>query len=132
MSPLVPLIWLAGVLQLLVASSNFFAPRMLHFGANYARLDPTVREIVVLRGRFLILVLIAFGLLCFGFAADLAGGSRLGRCLSVFLAVFWGLRAVMQVVHYNAEIKRRYPAFNMLFLVTFVALTSIFTVAALA
>ncbi|MFL5342193.1 MAG: hypothetical protein ACJ8F7_18765, partial [Gemmataceae bacterium] len=50
MSPLVPLIWLAGVLQLLVASSNFFAPRMLRFGANYSRLDPTVREIVVLRG----------------------------------------------------------------------------------
>ncbi|MFL5342225.1 MAG: hypothetical protein ACJ8F7_18925, partial [Gemmataceae bacterium] len=67
-----------------------------------------------------------------GFAAELAGGSRLGRCLSGFLALFWGLRAEMQVVHSNAEIKRRYLAFNLLFLVTFIVLTVIFTMATFA
>src|SRR5439155_15178238 len=98
MPALVLLIWLAGVLQLLVASSNFFAPRMLNFRENYARLDPTVREIVILRGLFIVLVLIAFGLLCFAFASELAGGTFMGRCISGFLALFWGLRCVMQVV----------------------------------
>jgi len=131
-SVLVPLIWLAGVLQLLVAASNFFAPRMLDFRGNLARLDPTVREIFVLRGQFIVLVLVAFALLCFGFAADLAGGGLLGRCLCGFLALFWGLRALMQVIHYNAEIKRRYPAFNLLFLGTFIVLTAIFTMVAVA
>jgi hypothetical protein len=131
MTAIVPFLWLAGVLQLLVASANFFAPRMLHFRDNLARLDPTVREIFVIRGQFLVLALIAFALLCFGFATELTGGSLLGRCLCGFLALFWGLRAIYQLVHYNAEIKRRYPVFNLLFLGTFVVLAGIFTVVAI-
>src|SRR5258708_4016966 len=99
MTAIVPFIWLAAVLQLLVASANFFAPRMLHFRDNLARLDPTVRESFVIRGQFLVLVLIAFALLCFGFAAELTGGSLLARCLCGFLALFWGLRAIFQLVH---------------------------------
>ena len=101
-------------------------------GQEIARLDPTVREIFVLRGQFIVLVLVAFASLCFGFAAELAGGGLLGRCLCGFLALFWGLRALMQVIHYNAEIKRRYPAFNLLFLGAFVVLTAIFTLTAVA
>ena len=34
MTQLTPFIWLAGGPQLLIASANFFAPRMLHCGED--------------------------------------------------------------------------------------------------
>jgi hypothetical protein len=124
-------LWLAGGLQLLIASSNLFARRMLRYPENLARLDRTVRDVFVILYIYIILMLVAFAVLCFTFAADLAGGSVLGRCLSGFLAGFWGLRALMQVFHYNREIKRQHPVFNALFLGSFLILTAIFATAAL-
>ena len=123
-------LWVAGGLQLLVASSNFFAPRKLRYAENLARLDRTVRDIFVIHCIYIVLILTAFAALCFAFPHDLAGGSLLGRSLSGFLALFWGLRVAMQMFHYNNEIKRKYPVFNAMFLATFVALTAIFTIAA--
>lgn len=124
-------LWLAGGLQLLVASSNIFAARKLHYAENLARVDRTFRDIFVILYVYIILMLLSFAVLCFTFANDLAGGSVLGRCLSGFLAGFWGLRALMQVFHYNRAIKRKYPVYNALFLTTFVVLTAIFAIAAL-
>jgi Na+/phosphate symporter len=130
MSWLIPAIWVAGGLQLLVASANFFAPRKLNYRENLARLSPIVREIFLIQCLYIVLILVAFALLCFFFAEELAGASLLGRCLSGFLACFWGLRILMQLFHYNREIKREHPVFNAMFLAAFVALTIIFTLAA--
>jgi hypothetical protein len=123
-------LWLAGGLQLLVASSNFFAPRKLRYAENLARLDRTVRDVFVIQCIYIVLVLVAFAGLCFAFAGELAHGSMLARCVTGFFALFWGLRALMQIFHYNREIKRRYPIYNALFLTTFIVLTTIFVVAA--
>jgi hypothetical protein len=124
-------LWFAGGLQLLIASSNFFARRMLRYSENLARVDRTVRDVFVILYVYIIIMLVAFAVLCFTFAGDLAGGSLLGRCLSGFLAFFWGLRALMQIFHYNREIKRQHPVFNALFLGSFIILTAIFATAAL-
>jgi hypothetical protein len=131
MTWLIPAIWLAGGLQLAVASANFFAPKKLNYRENLARLSPIVREIFLIQCIYIVLILVAFALLCFAFADELAGGSLLGRCLSGFLAFFWGLRIVMQLFHYNREIKQQHPIYNALFLTTFVTLTAIFTLAAI-
>ena len=122
-------LYVAGGLMLLIASSNLFARRMLRYGENLARVDRTVRDVFVILHVYIIIMLIAFSALCFAFAGDLAGGSVLGRCLSGFLALFWGLRVLMQLFHYNREIKRQYPVFNGLFLSSFIILTAIFTIA---
>jgi hypothetical protein len=130
MSAIIPAIWFAGVLQLLVASANFFAPRKLQYRENLARVSPIVREVFVVQCLYIVLVLVAFAMLCFVFAKELAGASLLGRCISGFLAFFWGLRALLQVFLYNREIKREHPIYNVLFLTTYVALTVIFALAA--
>ncbi len=130
MTPIIPAIWFAGVLQLLVASANFFAPRKLRYRENLAQASQTVRDIFAVHCIYIVLILVAFALLCFAFAGELAGGSRIGRALSGFLAVFWGLRVMIQLFHYNREIKRRHPIYNAIFLATFVALALIFTLAA--
>ena len=130
MTTFIPIIWLAGGLQLLIASASIFAPRKLHYAENLKRVDRTFRDVFVIHCVYIPLILVGFAALCFGFAGELIGGSLLGRSLCAFLAGFWGLRVLMQLFHYNAEIKRRFPVYNVLFLTTFVILTVIFTVAA--
>src|SRR6266851_7421935 len=107
------LIWSAGALHLLVASANFFAPRKLHYGENLRNVSPIVRDVFIVQNIYIVLVQVAFALLCFLFAPDLAGASPLGRFLSGFLALFWGLRVLSQLFFYNAEVKKEHPVFNL-------------------
>jgi alginate O-acetyltransferase complex protein AlgI len=128
---LVPWIWAAGALHLLVASANFFAARKLRFADNLRRLTPIVRDVFIVQNVFIVLLLAAIALLCFVFAGDLAGPTTLGRCLSAFLALFWGLRLLIQLFFYNAESKRQYPVVNAVLLMMFIYLCGVFTFAAL-
>jgi hypothetical protein len=128
---LVPWIWAAGVLHLLVASANFFAARKLRFADNLRRLTPIVREVFLVQNVFIVLILVAIALLCFVFAGNLTGPTALGRCLSVFLALFWGLRLLIQLFFYNSESKRQYPVVNGVLLAMFTYLCGVFTLAAL-
>jgi hypothetical protein len=123
-------LWVAGGLQLLIASANFFAPRKLRYADNLARLDRTVRDIFVVHCIYIVLILAAFAGLCLAFGSELTGGTLLARCIAGFLAIFWGLRVLIQIFHYNRDIKRRFPVYNILFLSSFIALTVIFVVAA--
>jgi hypothetical protein len=131
MSPLVPWIWAAGGLQLLVASANFFAPRKLRYRENLAKVSPIVREIFIVQNVYVVLVLVAFALVCFLFAPDLVGRSPLGLFLSGFLALFWGGRVVIQLFVYDRELKRNNPRMHALFLAAVVYLTAVFALAAL-
>src|SRR5947209_5617080 len=121
-SGLIPWIRAAGVLQLLVASVNFFAPRKLRYAENLARLSPIVREIFIVQNIYIVGVLLAFSLICFLFPRDLAGGSPLGRFFSGYLALFWGGRIVIQLFFYDRRIKRDNRFMNLIFLLTFVYL----------
>lgn len=127
---LIPCLWLAGFVQLLVASANLFAPRILHYRENLARVSPMIREVFIVQNAYIVLVLAANAGLCFCFAADLAGGSALGRSISGFLALFWGLRIAVQLFCYDRATRRRFPVFDLLFLLAFAYLTGVFVVAA--
>jgi len=129
MHPLIPLLWTAGVVQLLIASANLFAPRKLRYAENLALVSPMVRQIFRVMCFYIVVVLVGFAGLCFAFAPDLAGGSTLGRALSGFLALFWGVRVLVQLFVYDREMKRRHPVFNGLFLTAFLFLTATFTAA---
>jgi hypothetical protein len=127
---LIPFVWAAGGVQLLIASVNFFLPKELDYRGNLAKLSPIVREVFVVQAAYIVLILVAFAGLCFAFAGELGGGSPLGRALSGFLALFWGLRFCIQLLYYEASLKRRHPVLNLVFLSAFTYLTSVFAVAA--
>jgi hypothetical protein len=78
-----------------------------------------------------VLVVLGAAALCFAFPRELAGGSPLGRSLSAFLAVFWGLRLAIQLFAYDRALRRARPVFDALFLAGFAYLTGVFTAAAL-
>jgi hypothetical protein len=131
MSVLIPCLWAAGALHLLIASANFFAARELDYRGNLARVSAMVRAVFVVQNVYIVLVLVATALLCFLFAPELAGLSPLGRFLSGFLAVFWGLRVVIQLFFYPAEAKRAHPLINAAFLLTTLYLCAVYTAAVL-
>lgn len=132
MEELVPYIWAAGALQLLVASANLFAVRMFRYRERVRALPSHVAQVFVVQNVFIMFTVIGMTVLCFGFASELAGGSRLGRCLSGFMALFWGIRLIFQLFFYDRELRRRHRLFDVLFLFTFIYLAVVFVVGAFA
>ncbi len=123
---LIPAIQVAGVLHLLVASVNFVAAGKFRYRDNLARVSPIVRQVFVVQNVYIVIVLVGLALACFGFAADLAGASPLGRALSGFLALFWGLRLLLQVFFYDRSLKQQHRLLSTVFLVTYAYLCGVF------
>jgi len=117
----------AGILQLVIALANFFVPELLHYRENLAKVSPIVRQIFTVHAAYIVLVLIGFGIICLLFPDDLCGASALGRFLCRFLAVFWGLRVVLQFGYYDGTVKEKHPLGTVLFGAAFLYLGVIFT-----
>ena len=125
-------LWLAGAVHLIICLANFFLPSMLDYRGNLQRVSPMIRQIFRAHAAYIVATVAGFGLLCFFFTADLAGGSALGRCLSAFFAVFWWSRLVVQYAYYDAAIKRERPWGNAVFTAAFFYLGATFTAAAVS
>ena len=106
MNPLVPYLWVAGGIHLIIVASNVLLPKKLHYWENLPKLSPIVRQIFVVHSVYIGLVLTIFSALCFFFAQELAGGSLLGRFLSGCIALFWLIRIPLQLFYYDPEIRR--------------------------
>jgi len=63
------------------------------------------------------------------FPNELSGASALGKFLCGFLAVFWGLRVVLQFGYYDSAIKREHPLGAFFFGAIFSYLAVVFTAA---
>jgi hypothetical protein len=124
-------IQLAGVLQLITAAANFFLPAKLHYRENLAKVSPIIRQIFTVHALFIVLMLVGFGLICLLFPGDLCGASALGKFLCGFLALFWGLRAVLQITYYDGTVKKEHPMGAWFFAAVFIYLTVAFTAATL-
>ena len=131
MSPLVPWLWAAGAVQLLISAANVFVPRILSYKDNLSKISPIVRQVFIIHSVYIVIVVVGFSGLCFIFAPELAGDDKLGRCLSGFMAVFWALRVVLQFAYVNAEIKRAHRAGHVAYTLAVACLAGVFGAAAL-
>jgi len=131
MNLLVPALWAAGAIQLLDVAANFVLPRRIHCRENLARVSPVMRQVFLVHWLYLVLVLAIFGVVCLRFAPELAGGSALGRFLSGALALFWLLRAAIQVFYFDPEFRRRNRLGDLAFAVSSLFMGVVFTLAAL-
>ena len=132
MNVMIPLLWLAGVGQILVASANVFAWRMFGYRENMARLTPVVREVFIVQNVFIMFSVVCFGMTTIVFAPHLAcSNDAFSRVFCGFLAVFWLIRLVVQLFFYDQDTRQKYPLFNVLFLGGFVYLVIIFGLAGL-
>jgi hypothetical protein len=131
MRHLIPWLWAAGALQLVIIAANFVLPKKLQCRENLARVCPMIREVFIIHWVYIVLVLGIFTSLSFWFAPELAGASRLGRYLSAVIAVFWLLRVPIQLFFYDPDIRKQNRVGDVVFLLAFSYLGVVFAVAAL-
>ena len=125
------LIWGAGAVHLGIVAANVPLPGRLRVRERLAGVPRFLRQIVYVHWVYIVIVVGLFAALCFGFAADLAGASSLGRFLSGFIAGFWLLRIVLQISYYDREMLRENRGLDTLYMGSLIVLVAIFGTAAL-
>jgi UDP-N-acetylmuramyl pentapeptide phosphotransferase/UDP-N-acetylglucosamine-1-phosphate transferase len=128
----VRLIWAAGAIQTGIVLVNGILPSRLRVRENVKGTPTFIRQIFYVHWIYIVLTVGFFSALCFGFAHDLAGTSRLGRFLSAFLAGFWLLRVALQWFYYDREVRRANRWLDALYLASLIALSFIFAWAVFA
>ncbi len=94
----------AAVVQLGVAVLNLFLIRIMNSAPDLARAPLLIREVFRIHVHFISITLAIFGVLTWRFARELASAANpLGVWLAVGIAIFWGMRSIMQWLHYSAE-----------------------------
>jgi hypothetical protein len=106
MRVLLQLLWLAGFVQLAIASANFFLPAKLKYRENLSRVAPIIRQIFIVHSVYIVGVVLLFAALTFGFAGELTSGHGLGRFLAAAIALFWLFRAPIQFLYYDAALRK--------------------------
>lgn len=91
-------IFFAGFAQLAVLVASALVPLRLNWRTSLDVLPKLHRQLYWVYGGYVVLAIIANGLVCVINADALADGSRLSRCVCFFLAVFWGVRLSLQSV----------------------------------
>ena len=123
-------LWLAGAIQTAIVLANFPLPAKLRVREGIAPLPRFLRQVFIVHWIYIVLTVALFSALCFLFPRELAGASPLGRFLSGFLAFFWGLRIVLQLLYYDSEIRRQNRFLDSCYLAGLCALVGILGAAA--
>ena len=96
LEPLSPLIFLAGIAQLMVLVASALVPIRLRWKTQLACLPRLHRQMYWVYGGYVVLATIAFGTISIFFARELASGEPLARALCCYISVFWGIRLGLQ------------------------------------
>lgn len=92
------LIFVAGVCQLGVLVASALVPFQLKWKTELAILSRLHRQMYWVYGGYVVLAIVAFGLISIFNARELASGSGLARSVCGYIAVFWGIRSALQWV----------------------------------
>jgi hypothetical protein len=124
---------LAGCAQLCVLIASSLVPVRLKWMTSLHMLPRLHRQLYWVYGGYVVLAIVANGLICIINAQELAAGSRLARCVCGYLAVFWGVRLALQTV---LDVKDHLSAWWLhagyhLLTLLFAGFTAFFAIAAL-
>ena len=92
------LIFLAGAAQLCVLIASALVPLRLKWKTELAVLSRLHRQMYWVYGAYVVLAIVAFGLISLFNSSELASGSGLARSVCGYIAVFWGIRLSLQFV----------------------------------
>ena len=92
------IIFAAGIAQLCVLIASSLVPLRLQWKTSLASLPRLHRQLYWIYGGYVVLAIIANGLIAIFNADELAAGSLLARCVCGYIAIFWGVRLLLQTV----------------------------------
>jgi hypothetical protein len=90
------MIQVAGGLQLSVLIASALVPFRLQWKVQLASLPRLVRQLFWVYGAYVVLSIVALGTICLVNATELAHGSLLARSVCGYIAIFWGIRLLLQ------------------------------------
>lgn len=127
------LILLAGFGQLSILFASLQAPTRLNWRDELATLPRLHRQMHWVYAGYVVLSIVAFGLISITNASALAAGTPLARGVCAYIAAFWGIRLSLQTVFdMRAYLTRRWMKIGYAVLtVMFAAFTAIYGWAAL-
>jgi len=97
------LIVIGGVLHLATLLGSAQVPKEMNFKEELPKLSPLVRHWVLTVGGYVVLNILAFGIVSILLPTQLASGDILARAVCGFISVFWGIRLVIQLFLFDAK-----------------------------
>jgi hypothetical protein len=127
------LIFIAGIGQLSVLVASALVPLRLQWRHHFQVLPRLLRQMYWVYGGYVVLSIVAFGLICLLNSTELASGGRLARSVCAYFAVFWGIRLSLQAV---LDVREHLTVWwliagEILLTVLFLYFTVVFAIAAL-
>lgn len=92
------LIAAAGAGQLCVLIASSLVPLRLDWRNAFAHLPKLHRQMYWVYGGYVVLAIVANGLISLFNAGELAAGGSLARAFCAYVAVFWGVRLTLQAI----------------------------------
>lgn len=97
---------IVGALMLGIVCLHFFFPRWFRWGEELPRLGLLNRQIFVVHTIFVVLLLILLALLLLVHSSSLLAAGGLGRAIFFGMAMFWGVRLLVQLCYYDRSLWR--------------------------
>ena len=97
------LILFGGVLHFFTLIASAMVPKTLDWKGELAKLMPFLRTLFWVYGAFIVLTILAFGVLSVLYPMELASGEGLARGVCAVIAIFWGVRLVVQLFVFDAS-----------------------------
>lgn len=101
MNLLETLLRIAGASLFLLAAMHLFLPGRLGWREDFAKVSHLNRQIFYVHCFFVCLVLILMGAGCLGWPEAFLQPSVMGKLVCAALAIFWGVRLLMQFFVYS-------------------------------
>lgn len=95
---LAELVFVAGIAHFFVLIASALVPVRLKWAEELSKLPMLLRQLFWVYGAYIVLAIVAFGILSSWHAKELASGSGLARGLCGYIAIFWGVRLSLQLV----------------------------------
>ena len=92
------MLWLAGAGLLCVLIASALVPVRLNWRDEFQKLSPLHRQMYWVYGGYIVLSIVAFGLITLTSAAELASGDKLARAFCLYVAVFLTVRLCLQPI----------------------------------
>lgn len=126
---------LGGLAHLIILAAAMMVPRVLNFREQLRPLSPFMRHLVWVYAGFIAMTIGGFGLVTLANIETLAAGGKLARWFCGLVAVFWGLRLVVQFFVFDvarmARSRLERVGFHLL-TVAFTGVAIVFACAAIA
>ena len=97
------LILVGGILHALTLIGSAQVPKEMNFKEELPKLSPLMRHWVMTAGGYIVLNIAAFALILIFFRHELASGAPLARAFCAYVAIFWGIRLVIQLFLFDAK-----------------------------